>query len=37
LSLGDEFLEMRVLAKFFQIIVGDHAIGIFIPAVDGFL
>jgi hypothetical protein len=34
---GYQLLEMRVLAKAFKIVVGQHAIGVFIPAVDGFL
>jgi len=34
---GDEFLEMWVTAEALQILVGQEAIGIFIPSIEGFL
>src|SRR5580658_2114743 len=36
-GVGDELLEPGVGAKAFQIVVGQQAIGISVPAMDGFL
>jgi hypothetical protein len=36
-ELGKELLELRIRAQILQIVVGHYAIGILIPAIDGFL
>ena len=36
-EFGDQFLELGIPAKALKIIVGRQSIGIFIPALDGFM